>query len=132
MEMGGIVQDLPTWDTGIYAKILRDAAAAIAQQTITAAALWAACFGEADTWFDPDSLDAHLRPTETAAIRNVFRQARGARGLWVEWLDARDAAHYAGELETLALSAQLAARRAEVRAIRESQLPLPAPLGVAA
>jgi hypothetical protein len=84
-----------------------------------------------------------MRPTEVAAIKNVFHQARNAQSIWTEWLNLRDEALYNGTLDTLADNVKVlaaikaaqeekAARRAELKAIKDSQLRLPPPLGVAA
>jgi hypothetical protein len=141
--MGGSMEALPTWQNGVFSRILRDAAAAVAQQSMDAAALWVSVFGDAERWFDPDPLDASMRPTEVAAIKNVFHQARNAQSIWTEWLNLRDEALYNGTLDTLADNVKVlaaikaaqeekAARRAELKAIKDSQLRLPPPLGVAA
>lgn len=124
--MGGSMGDLPTWETGIYCKILRDARAANAQQAASAAALWASVFNAPELWLDAeDDAGRQVRPTEIAALRNIFNACTGAKTVWNRWLDERDAALYGTELATLA--DVVADHRA-----RPVQLPLPAPLGVAA
>ncbi len=128
--------ELPTWENSIFAKILKDAAAAVAAQTVSARQLWADVFGDASTWLDTDAVDQLVRPTEHAAIRNVFWQARNAQSIWTDWLNARDAALYGTETAILAenipyIAAQTAreeAARAKVaanKAIKRSQQVLP-------
>ena len=142
--MGGYtVGELPTWDNGIFAKIRREAAAAVAAHQVAASELWASVFGDADKWFDPNPLDAAKRPTEFQAIKSVFFKARHAQHVWNEWLNMRDESLYTGTLDELADNVKVLAvmkaaqeakeeRKREAKRIRESQLPLPAPLGVAA
>jgi hypothetical protein len=142
--MGGNMEALPTWESGIFSKILRDAAAAVAQQTISAAALWDAIFNAPELWLDvEDDAGRQVRPTEIAALRNIFASCTGAKTVWNRWLDDRDAELYGTQLQTVAdnlpfaaaMTAEeerKAAAKAYRKAMRESQLPLPAPLGVAA
>jgi len=87
-----------------------------------ARALWHAVFGDAETWFDPHSADTITRPTEHAALRSVFHKARGAAALYSAWLDARDAALYAGELDTLADNLPYAAAMTEAEERRKAML----------
>jgi hypothetical protein len=138
------MEALPTWEGGIFSKILRDAAAAVAQQSMDAAALWAAVFNAPALWLDmEDDAGRQVRPTEVAALRNIFVSCTGARTTWNRWLDERDAELYGTQLTTVAenlpyiaaMTAEeerKAAAKAYRKAMRDSQLPLPAPLGVAA
>lgn len=134
------MEALPTYETGVYAKIRRDAAAANEARALSAMELWDKIFNDASLWFEPDA-DRITRPTEFEALRNVCAQARGARSLYEAWERLQTAELFGEELGTLAanvpdIAAQTAretaqaARRAELKAIRESQLKLP--LGIAA
>lgn len=127
--------ELPTYENGLYAKIRREAAAAVAAQTLSAMELWETIFNDASLWFEPDADRIH-RPTEYEALRNVCGMARGARTLYEEWERLKTAELFGEELGTLAanvpdIAAQTAretaqaARRAELKRIRESQLTLP-------
>lgn len=129
---------LDAWNRGAYAKCLRDAQASIEAMAENARLLWASVFGTAETWFDPEPIDYRTRPTECEAISAIFRQARGASNLWAEWQQARELVLYGDDLDALAMAVEslrekneAAARKAEVRAIRKSQMPLPAPFAVA-
>jgi hypothetical protein len=124
--MGGTVEDLPTWDNGVFSKILREAAAAVAQHTLDAAALWASVFNNPELWLDAeDDAGRQYRPTEYEALKRVFNGCTGAKTTWARWLDERDADLYGTQLATLA--DVVADHRT-----RPVQLPLPAPLGIAA
>ena len=119
--MGGNMEALPTWEGGIFSKILRDAAAAVAQQTVDAAALWASVFNAPELWLDvEDDAGRQVRPTEIAALRNIFNACTGAKTVWNRWLDERDAALYGTELA--ALADVVADHRA--RPVQPTQLPL--------
>ena len=129
---------LDAWNRGAYAKCLRDAQASIEAMADNARLLWASVFGAAETWFDPEPIDYRTRPTECEAISGIFRQARGASNLWAEWQQARELVLYGDDLDALAMAVEslrekneATARKAEVRAIRKSQMPLPAPFAVA-
>ena len=129
---------LDAWNRGAYAKCLADARTTREAMADNARLLWASAFGTAETWFDPEPIDYHTRPTECEAISGIFRQARGAANLWVEWQTARELLLYGDELDALARAVETmrekneaAARKAEVRAIRRSQMQLPAPFAVA-
>lgn len=114
------------WEAGAYARCLRDARAANAQQAANAAALWASVFNNPELWLDAeDDAGRQVRPTEQAALRNVFNGCTGAKTVWNRWLDERDADLYGTQLATLA--DVVADHRA-----RPVQLPLPAPLGIVA
>jgi hypothetical protein len=114
------------WEAGAYARCLRDAQAARAQQAADAAALWQAVFNNPELWLDAeDDAGRQVRPTEAEALKRVFNTCTGAKTVWARWLDARDAALYGTELATLA--DVVADHRA-----RPVQLPLPAPLGIVA
>lgn len=106
------------WEAGPYAKCLRDAAAARAAQSKTAAQLWHECFNEPLRWLDPDG--ERDRPTETEAIHNVFWACRGASTRWDEWVEARDRVLYSAELTELAEVVETHRREAPPR-----QMPLP-------
>ena len=129
---------LDAWNRGAYAKCLRDAQAAREAMADNARLLWASVFGAAETWFDPEPIDYRTRPTECEAISGIFWQARGASNLWAEWQQARELVLYGDDLDALAMAVEslrekneATARKAEVRAIRKSQMPLPAPFAVA-
>jgi hypothetical protein len=135
------MEALPTWEGGIFSKILRESEVAREQHKASAAALWESVFGDADKWFDPNPLDAAKRPTEFQAIKSIFFKARHAQHVWNEWLNMRDESLYTETLDELADNVKVLAvmkaaqeakeeRKREVKRIRESQLPLP--LGVAA
>jgi hypothetical protein len=132
------------WEAGAYARCLRDARAANAQQAASAAALWNATFNNPELWLDAeDDAGRQYRPTEYEALKRVFNACTGAKTVWARWLDERDAEVYGTTLETLEDNVKIlakikaeqeakAARLAELKAIKESQLQLPAPLGIAA
>jgi hypothetical protein len=114
------------WEAGAYARCRRDARAANAQQAASAAALWDATFNNPELWLDAeDDAGRQVRPTEQLALRNIFNTCTGAKTVWARWLDERDADLYGTQLATLA--DVVADHRA-----RPVQLPLPAPLGIAA
>jgi hypothetical protein len=77
-------------------------------------------------WLDAeDDAGRQYRPTEYEALKRVFNACTGAKTVWARWLDERDADLYGTQLATLA--DVVADHRAKPR-----QLPLPAPLGIAA
>jgi hypothetical protein len=132
------------WEAGAYARCLRDARAANAQQAASAAALWNATFNNPELWLDAeDDAGRQYRPTEYEALKRVFNACTGAKTVWARWLDERDADLYGTQLATIesnlpyaaAMTAEeerKAAAKAARKAIKESQMPLPAPFGVAA
>jgi hypothetical protein len=83
--MGGTVEDLPTWDNGVFSKILREAAAAVAQHTLDAAALWASVFDNATLWLDLGCVERYTRPCEYEAVAKIFWQCKSSAGVWDEW-----------------------------------------------
>lgn len=114
------------WEAGAYARCLRDAAAAVALHTLSAAELWNSVFNNPELWLDAeDDAGRQYRPTEYEAIKRVFNGCTGAKTVWARWLDARDADLYGTQLATLA--DVVADHRA-----RPAQLPLPPPLGIVA
>lgn len=136
------MEALPTWEGGIFSKILRESEVAREQHKAEAAALWEAVFNAPALWLDAeDDAGRQVRPTEHEAIKRVFNACTGAKTVWARWLDDRDAELYGTQLTTIAdnlpyaaaMTAEeerKAAAKAYRKAMRESQLPLP--LGVAA
>lgn len=116
--MGGIVQELPTWESGVFAKILRDADAARAQQTVSAAALWAACFDNAELWLDLGCVERYTRPTEYEAVASIFWKCKSSAGVWEDWKRDR--------------LADLIGEPLPVKVVVPKPVQLPLPFGVAA
>jgi hypothetical protein len=114
------MEALPTWQNGIFSKILRDAAAAVAQQSMDAAALWASTFNNAELWLDLGCVERHTRPTEYNALAAIFWTCKNQGDVWDTWKRDR--------------LADLIGEPLPVRVIvpKPVQLPLPAPLGIVA
>lgn len=88
------------WESGPYAKCLRDAAATREAQRESAEELWEECFSDAACWIDPQG--DPLRPTENEAVQRVFWECKGADSEWAGWMAWQERQIYGRELDDLA------------------------------